>query len=204
MVVDNLHGHAIHLLESYHALMGGASLASFCAVRVDTSTHKKFMPEHFFTCGRHYVPEFDSRGLFGVFQRTDVRIFVTTTTAEQMWSEFDTQLRWMTELYECFGLDFRVCFKRAASLTLAESCRASIQLYSLREKKFIDVARLSVYDSFISHRLKILCHNANRESGLVHIIDGVVVSVPSLIACLLERSKDSLFIPDCLRTFMPK
>lgn len=121
-----------------------------------------------------------------------------------MWCEFDTNLRWMIELFESFGLDFRVCYNRAASLTMAECCRATIQLYSAYEKKFIDAARLSVYEDFISKRLKILCHNAKSETGLVYIIDGVVISVPSLIACLLERSSDRLFIPDCIRPFMPK
>lgn len=204
VVGDQLTKHGAYLVENYFALTGGASLSSFCAVRVDTSTHKKFMPEYFFTCARHYSPELDDSGLFGVCQRTDVSVFVTSPTAEKMWSDFDRLLRWMTELYESFGLNFRVCFKRSADLTLAECCRASIQLYSAHEKKFIDAARLSVYDTFISDRLKILCHNAKREHGLVHILDGVVISVPTLIACLLERSTDRLFIPECIRPFMPK
>lgn len=193
------------LLEnSVYRLTGSASLGPFCAYRCGETAHSKYMPERFFARGRRYIPPTNGPdvGLYSVAQRTNVHLIIMTSSKLDMQSEFQKTLSWLITLYERLNFDFRVCYKRASELRASESLRASIELYSLQKKDFIEAASLSSYDDFISRRLRILHHDKNKNYGFVWIIDGVTVSVPIILAHLLERSKYKLEIPECIRPYM--
>lgn len=191
-------------LERELYLVGGASLALFCTYRVNTLVHKKFLPERFFTCARRYMPpkSCEENGLYTSCQRSNVHLFQAAYTYEDMMRLFDEVLKHAFDFYQSLGLDFRMHYVNASKLKLAESCRVCIQLYSPHRKDFVDVGYLSIYDDFVSKRLRLMCHDRDKNASFIHLTDGVFVDIPVLIACLLERSTDELSIPTCLQPYM--
>lgn len=187
-------------------LSGGASLSAFCAFRTGRSAHTKFLPERHFTCARHYSPQpyIPMDGLYSVIQKSLVKVFVSTDSAKQMNDEFTSTLEMLKALYQRLAIPFRICYQPASVLTLNESLRASIQVYSPHRREFVQIAYLSIYDDFISQRLKILCHDKNKNFSFVKIIEGTAINFPIFLAYLLEHStgKSDLLIPDCLLPYM--
>ncbi len=203
--LENLEEECFPLEDNdYLCLVGGASLSAFCAYRTANSVRSKFLPERFYTHGRCYIPSKSSHenGLYTVCQRTNVHLCLAAASAEQLMSEFDSTLHSLTSVYDRLRLDYRVCYAKASELTIAESCRAKIQLFSPYRKCFVDIGRLSVYDDFISQRLRMFYHTNSVDKYFLHLLDGIAISVPVLIANLLERSVDKMLIPDCIRPYM--
>lgn len=188
-----------------YTLVGTSSFSSFCALHVGRSVHKKFLPERNVTYGRHYEPQTKFKtedGLYSVFQRSNVHVFVTSETAEQMNEEFHGILKLLKSIYQQLNVDLQISYQPAAALLLGESLRASIQLYSSFRQGYVEIAHLSMYGDFVSKRLQILCHDKDNNYEHLYLIEGVAVSYPVLLAYLLERSNEELVVPECLLSFM--
>ncbi|XKL68539.1 hypothetical protein PGB90_004030 [Kerria lacca] len=203
-IVDNLNDESFLLDDDIYRLTGSASFSSFCAFRVNSSVNCKFLPERFFTCGRRYMPPLSLKenGLFTVCQRTNVHLSIAVSSFDEMMKEFDNILQWLKSLYEQLGLDFRICYVHASELKMSESCKVSVQLYSVEMKDFIEIGYLSVYNDFVSQRLRMMYHNRHSEFFFLYYLDGLVISVPILVACLLERSGNKMLIPECVSPYM--
>lgn len=179
-------------------LIGGASLASFCAYHAKTLTRTDHLPLRYVTMGRHYNPESCESlpGLFSTWQSSAVETFVVTKDTETAVREFNEGLQTAIGLYESLGYHFRVEYLPPKSLKSWESLRASFQMFSRNLDCYIEVGSLSLCDDYISKRL-LMCYETKKKGplGFMHVISGTVVSIPRMLGCVLEYDSENFKVP---------
>lgn len=191
-------------------LVGGASIYPFCAFHTKYTIGFSSLPLKYFTVGRQYKPTLQeqddesSSGLFNLWQRTCVDMFaLTADNYNEMMSIFGKTLNIVINLYEQLGHHFRVVYVNASSLECWECLRASIQMYSCHEQKYIEVGNISISDKYICQRLLMSYQMADKDdkSRFMKLVSGTIVDVPKLLGCLIEEQEDEdkkFPIPDCL------
>ncbi|KAK6637353.1 hypothetical protein RUM44_007769 [Polyplax serrata] len=191
-------------------LVGGASMYPFCAFHTKHTISFSSLPLKYYTCGRQYSPtgpeqEDECSGLFGTWQRTGVEVFVLTADDYiEMMNVFRRSLDIVIGLYEQLGYHFRVTYVSASSLQCWECLRASVQMYSCHEQKYIEVGKISISDKYICQRLLMSYQMSEKDekTRFMKMVSGTVVDVPKLLACILEQRNESegkFTLPECLR-----
>jgi len=178
-------------------LVGGASLVSFCAFHAKCVAQFSILPLRYVTLGRHYSPEAKNSlpGLFSPWQSSAVEVFVATPSSESSWDEFENTLNVVTSLYKSLDYHFRVEYLPARSLRPWESLRASIQMFSAHLNCYVEVGNLSLCEDFISKRL-LMCYNRkDGQKDFLHVVSGTVVSIPHVLACVLESEGEDFSLP---------
>ncbi|XP_049765809.1 serine--tRNA synthetase-like protein Slimp [Schistocerca cancellata] len=170
-------------------LVGGASLPAYCACHAKTIVTGS-LPVRYFTIGRQYSP-IQSKSLPGLFhtcQASCVEVFVLTSdTLKELKAEFQRTLKAVTGIYRSLGLPFRIVLFPANSLKQWESLRASIQMFSVHNKSFIEVGYLSLCNNYISKRLLMYYETPEKDKKFVQVLSGTVLSVPKFLGCVLEN-----------------
>lgn len=184
-------------------LVGGASFEAFCGYFVNMNINKTTMPLNYFSVGRRYNAAnktSNSQDLFTVVQSTNIHGLIISDS-----NTFDTLLQAVIDCYYELGIPFRMVNIAAKNLTVAESHRKQLELWSPALKDYIPVAYVSQHDDFVSKRLQITYGFQYTKEGYCHIVEGVLVNIPILIGCIVEnlQTKDSNFnIPDVLLNYI--
>ncbi|KAL0272757.1 UNVERIFIED_CONTAM: hypothetical protein PYX00_005614 [Menopon gallinae] len=188
-------------------LVGGASIYPFCAFHTRQTVNFSSLPLKYFTVGRQYSPSsLDSKyGLYDTWQRTTNEIFILTANdTNEMMSVFQETLAMVISLYEKLNHHFRVVYLKASALESWESLRASFQMYSCHEGKYVEIGKLSISDSFICQRLLMTYQMSEKDrKRFMKMISGTAVDITKLLACLLEQrsnNADKFAMPDCLKS----
>lgn len=176
-------------------LVGGASLPAFCASQAKTIVTDP-LPVRYFTVGRQYSPLQSRRwpGLFHTCQASCVEIFVLTSdSSKKLKAEFQEALKTVISIYNSLGLSYKIVLSPAYSLNQWESLRASIQMFSVHNKSFIEVGHLSLCNNYISKRLLMYYETPEKDTKFIQVLSGTVLSVPKLLGCVLESGHLSDF-----------
>lgn len=183
---------------NYLQIVGGGSTLSFLGFIAKLSIFPSALPIKWITDGNQYLPCKDkSLGLYSACQSTTVNAFIATENASQSNEEFEKTLENLIKLYKQFDLHFKVSYLSADKLSIAESARASLQMWSPHFKKYIEVGNLSKYNDFISKRLLFNVRDG-RDIKFPHIISGTLVNVPKLVAVILESNDNNFVYPKFL------
>ncbi|XP_054261039.1 serine--tRNA synthetase-like protein Slimp [Macrosteles quadrilineatus] len=197
----------LFLLENTEAnndrlhMCGGASIFPFCGFHAKQVVQKDSLPVRYVASGRQYKQTTSSLpGLYSVHQSTSVQVFIATWSDKEMNEEFNSCLKVFEELFNEFGLKFRIVIQPPHTYKSWDSLRASLQVFSHLNKSFIEVGHLSLIDDFISKRLR-MCYNDKKGELFLKVISGTVINAQSFLALCLERSQQKLFVPENLRHF---
>lgn len=183
---------------NYLQIVSGGSTLSFLGFIAKLSIFPSALPIKWIADGNQYLPCMDkSLGLYSACQSTAVNAFIATENASQSNDEFEKILQNLIKFYKQFDLHFKVSYLSADKLSLAESARASLQMWSPYFKKYIEVANLSKFDDFISKRLLFNVRDG-RDIRFPHIISGTLVNVPKLVAIILESNDNNFVYPKFL------
>ena len=188
-------------------LVGGASLISFLAMHTKQLINPKNFPLRYFTTGRQYTPFPDDLvpvGLFTVCQSSAAHGFamVTESGSEEYKLEFEKLLQKVIQIYDNIGIHYRIVMRPAFELRPWESLRVSIELWSSFSQQYVEVGFVSACGDFLSKRL-LIAYQTKDGRNFPAVISGTVLSVPRLLACLLEQNPKRLEIPECIRKCMP-
>ncbi|XP_039948129.1 serine--tRNA synthetase-like protein Slimp [Bactrocera tryoni] len=171
-------------------LTGGATFEGFLAAFARLVVFPKSLPIPMVAPGRSYVKVANKEGqvenLFTATQTNAVQTFVATKSADEAEEQMDKILNLAVDFYKELGVHFRVIYEDASALTNAECLRASIQIYSPAEQRYICVGNVSNYGDFVSKRI-MFCIRENKGYTFPHIVSGNVLHVTRLIALLLEN-----------------
>lgn len=190
-------------------LVGGASIFPFCAFHTKHTISFSSLPLKYYSCGRQYSPvsleqEDQTSGLFNTWQRSGVDIFILTSDDfNEMMSAFRRTLDIVVNLYEQMGYHFRIVYINASALLCWECLRASIQMYSSHEQKYIEVGKISISDKYICQRLLMSYQMSEKDekNRFMKMVSGTIVDVPKLLACILENQSENemkFSLPECL------
>ena len=91
----------------------------------------------------------------------------------------------------------RLC---SGDLGFTSSLTYDFELYSVGQKKWLEVSSVSNFESFQSERLQLRYKTKKGEKTLLHTLNGSSLALPRVIAALLEnnQSKDGIRIPKAL------
>ncbi|XP_021189493.3 serine--tRNA synthetase-like protein Slimp [Helicoverpa armigera] len=176
-------------IDSRLHLTGGGSLCSFLAYHAKNVLPAKALPLKYFTMGRQYIPaaaEEDS--LFHVSQSSVVEFFGATKTEQDQDQLLDELIDTVKLAYSKIGYHFRMSLVSADKLSMWESLRLSVEMYSTSLKDYVEVANVSVSGDFLSKRL-MLTYVENKENKFPHLVSGTLLNVPKFLACALEQDE---------------
>lgn len=174
-------------------LIGAGSMLSYLGYVAKLSVFKSVLPMRFVSTGRAYTQQLlcSPSNLLGVTQATQVQLFQALSGAVEAEQSFDETIENIVTVYGQIGETFRCCYVPAPKLGLAESMRVNFEIWSNRRSAYMTVGSLSYYGDFISKRL-LFNYKDGRETKFPHIISGTVVSVPTLLAIILENNAGQL------------
>ncbi|XP_011177619.1 serine--tRNA synthetase-like protein Slimp [Zeugodacus cucurbitae] len=171
-------------------LTGGATFEAFLGAFARLVVFPKALPIPMVAAGRSYVKvaneERQSANLFTATQTNAVQTFVATKTADEAQEQMDKILNLAVDFYKELDVHFRVIYEDASALTNAECLRASIEMYSPAEQRYISVGNVSNYGDFVSKRI-MFCIREQSGYAFPHLVGGNVLHVTRLIALLLEN-----------------
>ncbi|XP_018395511.1 PREDICTED: serine--tRNA synthetase-like protein Slimp [Cyphomyrmex costatus] len=188
-------------------LVGGASLVSFLALHTKQLINPKNFPLKYFATGRQYTPsprDLHTCGLFTVCQASVVHSFIVAKDAksEEYKILFQELLEIICRLYDDLCDHYRVVMRPASELQSCEEMRVSFEMWSPFMNRYIEIGHLSKYGDYLSKRLLITYQTPTGREFLT-MISGTVLSIPRLLACLLEQNPDRFVIPTKIAEFMP-
>lgn len=186
-------------------LVGGASFESLCAYFTNMNIDKPTLPYKYFSLGRRYNAankNSTSLDLFSVVQSTNVHSVILSETDSL--NTFDILLNSIIQCYSELDIPYRLVNIAAKNLTVAESHRKQLELWSPALKDYVPVAYVSQHDDFVSKRLQISYGFQYEKEGYCHIVEGMVANIPILIGCIVEnlQTKDNDFnVPTVLESY---
>lgn len=189
-------------------LVGYASFNSFLSLHTKQLIEARFFPLRYFATGKQYTPlpkNLQPNGLFTVCQASAVHAFsmVQEVESEEYKIEFDNIMKKSIEIYDKLGVHYRIVTRSASELHPWESFKVSFEIWSSFNQEYVEVGFISAYGDFISKRLLITCQQTGRQT-FTGIISGMIISVPRLIACVLEQNPHKLEIPEIIQSYMQK
>ena len=97
-------------------------------------------------------------------------------------------------------LPFRILRLCSGDLGFTSSLTYDFEIYSIAQKKWLEVSSVSNFESFQAERLQLRYKNKKGEKKLLHTLNGSSLALPRVIAALLEnnQSKDGIRIPKAL------
>ncbi|XP_033216421.1 serine--tRNA synthetase-like protein Slimp [Belonocnema kinseyi] len=189
-------------------LVGGASLVSFLTMHAKQLINSNNFPLRYFATGRQYTPfphETAHVGLFTVCQSSAAYAFsmVKVSGSEEYQAEFENLLRKTIQIYERLGIHYRIVMRSASELRSWESLRVSFEIWSTFNQQYVEVGFISACGDFISKRLLIAFQTKNGRD-FPGVISGTILSVPRLLACLMEQNPQNFVIPECIKKYMER
>lgn len=188
-------------------LVGGASLPSFLVMHTKQLINPNKFPLRYFAIGKQYTPlpeTIESMGLFNVCQAAAAHVFlmVKDQTNEEYISEFDKMIEITCNLYSNICNHYRVVKRSASELTNSESLRVSFELWSNYYRRYIEVGHISAYGNYLNQKL-LIAYQTPTGRDFPSIISGTILSVPKLLACLLENHCTDFVIPSKILEYIP-
>lgn len=180
-------------------LVGGASLISFLAFHTKQLINPKDFPLKYFATGRQYVPlprDSHACGLFTACQASAAHAFVIVKDAksEDYSMLFEQLVETVCRLYDDLCDHYRVVRRSASELQSCEEMRVSFEMWSPFINRYIEIGHVSTCGDYFSKRL-LIAYQTPSGRDFPAVISGTVLSVPRLLACLLEQNPDKFVIP---------
>lgn len=180
-------------------LVGGASLVSFLILHTKQLINPNHFPLKYFATGRQYMPlprDTHACGLFTACQASVAHAFVMVKDAksEEYETRFNELLENVCRLYDDLCDHYRVVMRSASELQPCEGLRVSFEMWSPFANQYIEIGHVSAYGNYVSKRL-LIAYQTSCGRDFPAVISGTVLSVPRLLACLLEQNPDKFVIP---------
>lgn len=188
-------------------LIGGASLVSFLILHTKQLINPNHFPLKYFTTGRQYTPmprDAQTCDLLTACQASVAHAFVVIKDArsEEYETRFDELLETVCRLYDDLDVHYRVVMRSASELQPCESLRVSFEMWSPFANRYTEVGHLSAYGTYFSKRL-LITYQTPRGRDFPAMISGTVLSIPRLLACMLEQNPDEFVIPPKIAELVP-
>lgn len=188
-------------------LVGGASLISFLTLHTKQLINPTNFPLKYFATGRQYVPlprNSQPCGLLTVCQASVTNAFVMVKDAksEEYKVQFEELLESVCQLYDDLCVHYRVIMRSASELQPWEGLRVSFEMWSPFANQYFEVGHISTCGNYFSKRL-LITYQTPDGKDFPAAISGTVLSVPRLLACLLEQNPNEFVIPPKVAELMP-
>ncbi|MEC9232263.1 MAG: serine--tRNA ligase [Bacteroidota bacterium] len=142
----------------------------------------------------------DVRGLNRLHQFDKVEI-VQITSQEKSYDTLNEMKDHIEGLIRKLGLPFRILKLCGGDLGFTSALTYDFEVFSVGQKKWLEVSSVSNFETFQSNRLKLRYRSPDdNKPKLAHTLNGSALALPRILASLLEfyQSPEGVKIPDVL------
>ena len=142
----------------------------------------------------------DVRGLNRLHQFDKVEI-VQITSQEKSYDTLNEMKDHIESLIRKLGLPFRILKLCGGDLGFTSALTYDFEVYSVGQKKWLEVSSVSNFETFQANRLKLRYRSQDdNKPKLAHTLNGSALALPRILASLLEfyQSSEGVKIPDVL------
>lgn len=141
----------------------------------------------------------DVRGLNRLHQFDKVEI-VQVTQPEKSYETLEQMLNYVIGILRKLELPFRVAKLCGGDLSFASAMTYDMEVYSIAQKRWLEVSSISNFETFQSNRLKLRYKDKNGKTILAHTLNGSALALPRIVAALLENNQtpEGIRIPEAL------
>ena len=140
------------------------------------------------------------RGLNRLHQFDKVEI-VQITSQEKSYDTLNEMKDHIESLIRKLGLPFRIMKLCGGDLGFTSALTYDFEVYSVGQKKWLEVSSVSNFETFQANRLKLRYRSQDdNKPKLAHTLNGSALALPRILASLLEfyQSSEGVKIPDVL------
>ena len=140
------------------------------------------------------------RGLNRLHQFDKVEI-VQITSQEKSYDTLNEMKNHIESLIRKLGLPFRILKLCGGDLGFTSALTYDFEVYSVGQKKWLEVSSVSNFETFQANRLKLRYRSQDdNKPKLAHTLNGSALALPRILASLLEfyQSSEGVKIPDVL------
>ena len=140
------------------------------------------------------------RGLNRLHQFDKVEI-VQITSQEKSYDTLIEMKDHIESLVRKLGLPFRILKLCGGDLGFTSALTYDFEVYSVGQKKWLEVSSVSNFETFQANRLKLRYRSpVDNKPQLAHTLNGSALALPRILASLLEfyQSPEGIKIPDVL------
>ena len=140
------------------------------------------------------------RGLNRLHQFDKVEI-VQITSQEKSYDTLNEMKDHIESLIRKLGLPFRILKLCGGDLGFTSALTYDFEVYSVGQKKWLEVSSVSNFETFQANRLKLRYRSqSDNKPKLAHTLNGSALALPRILASLLEfyQSSEGVKIPDVL------
>ncbi|MFP4089913.1 MAG: serine--tRNA ligase [Cyclobacteriaceae bacterium] len=106
-------------------------------------------------------------------------------------------------LLEKLELPYRVLALCAGDMGFTSALTYDMEVYSAAQQKWLEVSSVSNFEAYQSNRLKLRFKDSDKQTRLLHTLNGSALALPRIVAALLEnnQSEKGIRIPKVLQPY---
>ncbi len=142
----------------------------------------------------------DVRGLNRLHQFDKVEI-VRIEHPDNSYDALNEMVNYVESLIKKLELPYRITILCGGDLSFTSSLTYDFEVYSIAQKKWLEVSSVSNFESYQSNRLKLrFREKGEKKTKLAHTLNGSALALPRIIAALLEnnQTEEGIIIPKIL------
>ena len=86
-------------------------------------------------------------------------------------------------------LPFRIIRLCGGDLGFTSALTYDFEVYSMAQKKWLEVSSVSNFESFQANRLKVRVNYGDKSKKLAHTLNGSSLALPRVVAALIENNQ---------------
>jgi seryl-tRNA synthetase len=144
----------------------------------------------------------DVRGLNRLHQFDKVEI-VRIECPSKSYQVLDEMVEHIKSLLLDLELPFRIIRLCGGDLGFTSALTYDFEVYSMAQKKWLEVSSVSNFESFQANRLKVRVNYGDKSKKLVHTLNGSSLALPRVVAALIENNQtnEGIKIPKILHNY---
>ncbi|MDF9800399.1 seryl-tRNA synthetase [Catalinimonas alkaloidigena] len=128
------------------------------------------------------------RGLNRLHQFDKVEI-VHIHRPEDSYQALEEMALYIRSLLEKLDLPYRVLNLCAGDLGFTSAQTYDMEVYSAAQKKWLEVSSVSNFETYQANRLKLRFKDSNKQTQLLHTLNGSALALPRIVAAILENNQ---------------
>jgi len=145
----------------------------------------------------------DVRGLNRLHQFDKVEI-VQFAHPEKSYDILHEMLLHVESLLNDLELPYRILRLCGGDMGFASAMTYDFEVFSGAQKRWLEVSSTSCFETFQSNRMKIRFRDNNRQTRLIHTLNGSAMALPRIVAALLEnnQTENGIKMPKVLHPYL--
>ena len=144
----------------------------------------------------------DVRGLNRLHQFDKVEI-VRIEKPENSYKVLDEMVNHVKKILEELELPFRILKLCGGDLGFTSCLTYDFEVYSMAQKKWLEVSSVSNFENYQSNRLKLRIKLNENDKVLAHTLNGSALALPRIVASIIEnnQTENGITIPKVLHKY---